>query len=79
MNRRQARSYVLRVLAAEARHHIGNGSEWIERPLNSDNISVQEDGTFSDADQERIIAEVNAVADELERRSRKLAPTSERE
>lgn len=72
MNQRQAKAYVLRVLAAEARHHVGNGSEWLERPLRSDGIAVQEDGAFSDADYKRVLRAVASVADEMERRSERL-------
>jgi len=71
MNRRQARAYVLRTLAAEVRHHIGNGSEWLY--ADNDGISVDHDAQFSLADQRRIIAEVEALADELERRARRMA------
>lgn len=29
MNMRESRAYVLRCMAAEARHHVGNGSAWL--------------------------------------------------
>ena len=69
MNKRQAKAYVMRCLAAEARHHLGNGSEWLERPLRSDGIAVDAEGDFLPDDQERIAAAVRDVADELERRA----------
>lgn len=72
MNKRQARAYVLRVLAAETRHHVGNGSEWIERPLGADGFTVGDDGEFTPADRERIEAAVEDIADELERRAKRL-------
>lgn len=72
MNKRQARAYVLRVLAAETRHHLANGSEWLERPLRADGIAVSADGEFSEADQQRVAEAVVSVADELERRARRL-------
>jgi hypothetical protein len=68
VNRRRAKAYVLRVLAAEARHHIGNGSEWIERPS-----KVDADGAFSPADQRRIVGAIEEVAGELARRSERLS------
>lgn len=73
MTKAEAREYALRVLAAEARHHAGNGSEWMERPLDRDGLRVQEDGAFSDADRERIAEAVENIAAQMERASRRLA------
>lgn len=72
MDKRQARAYVLRCLAAEARHHEGNASEWLSRPLSSDGIAVSEEGEFSEKDYARVVDALNEVADELERRSVRL-------
>lgn len=72
MNMRQAKAYVLRVSAAELRHHIGNGSEWLKRPLRQDGVAVAEDGSFTQADQERILRALGDVADELEARAVRL-------
>lgn len=41
---REARAYVLRCMAAEARHHVSNGSAWLERPGRGDGLAVGEDG-----------------------------------
>lgn len=73
MTKREARAYVLRVLSVEVRHHLDNGSEWLERPLRADGIAVDADGAFSNADQERIAEAVLEIADSLERRAARLA------
>jgi hypothetical protein len=73
MTKAEAREYALRVLAAEIRHHVPNGSEWLFRPLSADQIHVQEDGDFSGGDYKRICEAVEEIADDLERRSRRLA------
>lgn len=66
MTKSEAREYVLRVLAAEARHHIANGSEWL-------------DGcAASEADMQLISSAVKEIADELERRSIRLRISRER-
>jgi hypothetical protein len=72
MNKRHAKAYILRVLAAEARHHISNGSDWLEHPLDSDGIATDPDGSFSEADQRRLVAALNEIADELETRGNRL-------
>lgn len=73
MNKREAKAYALRALAAETRHHVSNGSEWLQRPLRADNVAVDEDGEFAEADHARVVAAVHEVADELERRAQRLA------
>lgn len=73
MNRREAKAYALRCLAAEARHHVSNGSGWIEAPLRSDGLAVGEDGEFSVADRQRVERAVEEISDELERRSARLS------
>lgn len=62
MTKKEAKRYVLRVLAAETRHHIENGSEW---------TFIGDDGQeMSEADCDRVKAAIEEVADELERRGR---------
>lgn len=72
MNKRQAKAYVLRALAAEARHHVGNGSDWLLRPLRADGIATDPDGEFTEEDHRRVIQAVEDVADEMELRSERL-------
>lgn len=72
MNKRQAKAYVLRCMASEARHHPGNASEWLLRPLRSDGITVTKDGDFSQADQQRIEAALLSLADEMDRRAKRM-------
>ena len=73
MNMREARAYVLRCMAAEARHHVSNGSAWLERPSGGDGLAVGKDGQFSDADYQRVVNALNALAEEMERRSARLS------
>lgn len=78
MTKTEAREYVLRVGAAELRSHIGNGSEWLERPLRADSIAVDDDGRFSEADYRRVCRAVRDLADELEHRAIGLRASRER-
>lgn len=72
MTKGRAREYALWVLAAEVRHHIGNGSEWIERPLGSDNLRVDADGAFGEEDRVRVESAVKEIAEQLEQASLRL-------
>lgn len=72
MNKREAKAYALRVLAAETRHHLDNGSEWIECPLRDDGVAVDEEGRFSEADSQRVRDAVLEISEELDRRAKRL-------
>jgi hypothetical protein len=72
VNAREAKAYVLRCMAAEARHHEGNASEWLEHPLTADGIQVDEHDLFSEADYRRNVRALNELADELERRAQRI-------
>lgn len=62
---------MLRILAAEVRHHVSNGSDWLY--FDNDGITTDTRAPFPLADQDRIIAEVDAIADELERRAKRMS------
>lgn len=73
MTKTEAREYVLRVLATEARHHVANGSEWLFHPLRADGIAVDTEGRFTEADGRRVREAVEKIANELENASRRLS------
>lgn len=67
MTKAEAREYALRVLAAEARHHIGNGSDWLLRPHGrAPGARIDSDGYFSGPDMVRIETAVEEIATSLE-------------
>jgi hypothetical protein len=79
MTKAEAREYALKVLAAEARHHVGNGSEWLEAPHGPvGGATLDDEGKFSEADHRRVRDAVEKIADELETNSRRLALLSRR-
>lgn len=63
MNAREAKRYVLWMMAAETEHHLGNGSDWLF------NDHTNKAKPFSAADTERICKAVKDLSDELARRS----------
>ena len=74
MTKAEAREYALKVLAAEARHHASNGSEWLEFPHGTAaGAKVDAEGKFSEADYKRVREAVEKIADELENGSSRLA------
>lgn len=75
MNMRQAKAYVLHCLAAEARHHIANDSEWLNMPLSSDGIAVDDEGRFLETDRARVIGALRAIANELDGKAQRMRAT----
>lgn len=74
MTKGEAREYALKVLAAEVRHHVSNGSEWLEMPHGTaTGAKVDSEGKFSEADYGRVRDAVEKIATELETASRRLA------
>jgi hypothetical protein len=73
MTKTEAREYALKALAAEVRHHIANGSEWLEMPhVAVAGAKVDGDGKFSEADARRVRDAVEEIACGLENASRRL-------
>ena len=60
MTKQQAKRYAYRVLAAEAHHHIANGSEWLRVGDNGEE--------FSNEDHERVRHAVEEIAATLRHR-----------
>jgi hypothetical protein len=58
---------------AEARHHVGNGSEWLEMPHGPvAGAKLDDEGKLSEADSQRVRDAVEKIATEMETRSRRL-------
>jgi hypothetical protein len=69
----EAREYALKALAAEVRHHVSNGSGWLEMPhWHVPGAAIDADGKFSEADYRRVREALEKIANELENASRRL-------
>jgi hypothetical protein len=69
VTKREAKRYVYQALATEVRHHISNGSEWTY--IGDDEKEMPE------ADTERICTSLEEIADEFERRARRMGKKKE--
>lgn len=64
MTAREAKRYVLDRLADEIQHHVANGSEWLFLDVEGE--------AFDDRTQRHLVRALDEVADELDRRARRL-------